>query len=136
MYLESTLSQLSKCKSANNLNFLFILVPIIFTQHYFWTGPSCGASTLSNRIQQKIFGNYDKSKHIIKNVSNTTVKVGISIIHLDVDEKNRILVTEGWIRMKWVDKDLVWDPANFGNVSVVRVDYNKVWTPDLVLFNR
>ena len=60
----------------------------------------------------------------------------MSIIHLDVDEKNRILVTEGWIRLKWVDKDLVWDPANFGNVSVLRVDYNKVWRPDLVLFNK
>ena len=68
--------------------------------------------------------NYDKSKHIIENVSNTTVKLGISIIHLDVDEKNRVLVTDVWTRLRWTDKDLVWKKENFGNVSNIKVNYD------------
>ena len=80
--------------------------------------------------------NYDKSKHIIENVSNTTVKLGISIIHLDVDEKNRVLVTDVWTRLRWTDKDLVWKKENFGNVSNIKVNYDAIWTPDITLYNR
>ena len=80
--------------------------------------------------------NYDKSKHIIENVSNTTVKLGISIIHLDVDEKNRILISDIWTRLKWTDKELTWKPSDFGNVSNIKVNYDSIWTPDITLYNR
>ena len=96
----------------------------------------CQSSTVSDRIRDKILANYDKSKHIIENVSNTTVKLGISIIHLDVDEKNRVLVTDVWTRLRWTDKDLVWKKEDFGNVSNIKVNYDSIWKPDITLYNR
>ena len=99
-------------------------------------GISCQSNDLSNKIRDKILKNYDKSKHIIENVSNTTVKLGISIIHLDVDEKNRILISDIWTRLKWIDKELTWKPKDFGNVSNIKVNYDSIWTPDITLYNR
>ena len=36
----------------------------------------------------------------------------------------------------WTDYQLRWNPADFGSISVVRVDPDKVWKPDIVLFNK
>ena len=35
----------------------------------------------------------------------------------------------------WKDEYLVWDPAEFGGVSSIRVPADKIWTPDLVISN-
>ena len=80
--------------------------------------------------------NYDKSKHIIENVSNTTVKFGVSVIHLDIDEKRRVLTSDLWMRLAWTDKDLTWKPEDFGNVSSLKVAHDSIWLPDITLYNR
>ena len=96
----------------------------------------CDSNTLSDNLKESIFSKYDKGKHIIHNISNTTVKVGMSVIHADIDEKNRVLVTDVYMRLKWFDKDLVWDKQKFGNVSQLRVNHEDIWKPDIVLYNR
>ena len=96
----------------------------------------CDSNTLSDNLKESIFSKYDKGKHIIHNISNTTVKVGMSVIHADIDEKNRVLVTDVYMRLKWIDKDLVWDKQKFGNVSQLRVNHEDIWKPDIVLYNR
>ena len=96
----------------------------------------CDSNTLSDNLKESIFSKYDKGKHIIQNISNTTVKVGMSVIHADIDEKNRVLVTDVYMRLKWIDKDLVWDKQKFGNVSQLRVNHEDIWKPDIVLYNR
>ena len=60
----------------------------------------------------------------------------MSVIHADIDEKNRVLVTDVYMRLKWIDKDLVWDKQKFGNVSQLRVNHEDIWKPDIVLYNR
>uniref|UniRef100_A0A182IKT6 Neurotransmitter-gated ion-channel ligand-binding domain-containing protein n=1 Tax=Anopheles atroparvus TaxID=41427 RepID=A0A182IKT6_ANOAO len=35
----------------------------------------------------------------------------------------------------WNDPKLTWDPANYGNLDVVRLDPTIVWRPDVVLYN-
>ena len=96
----------------------------------------CDSNTLSDNLKESIFSKYDKGKHIIHNISNTTVKVGMSVIHADINEKNRVLVTDVYMRLKWIDKDLVWDKHKFGNVSQLRVNHEDIWKPDIVLYNR
>ena len=96
----------------------------------------CDSNTLSDNLKESIFSKYDKGKHIIHNISNTTVKVGMSVIHADIDEKNRVLVTDVYMRLKWIDMDLVWDKQKFGNVSQLRVNHEDIWKPDIVLYNR
>jgi len=36
----------------------------------------------------------------------------------------------------WADFQLKWNPAEFGSISVIRVAPDKVWKPDIVLFNK
>jgi len=36
----------------------------------------------------------------------------------------------------WTDYQLQWNPAEFGSISVVRVAPERVWKPDIVLFNK
>ena len=101
-----------------------------------YVGISCQSTSLSGKIKDKLFKNYDKSKTIIQNVSNTTVKIGISVIHLDIDEKNRIMTSDLWMRFVWQDKELTWEPRNFGNVSNIKVKPDSIWKPDITLYNR
>lgn len=36
----------------------------------------------------------------------------------------------------WTDQQLRWDPLDYGEVTAIRVPANKVWKPDIVLFNK
>ncbi|VDM78271.1 unnamed protein product [Strongylus vulgaris] len=51
------------------------------------------------------------------------------------DEKNQILQTNVWLTMKWNDFQLRWNPADYGNISSLHVPCDRVWLPDIVLFN-
>ena len=92
--------------------------------------------TAAERLKEKVFANYDKNKHIVKNFSNTTVKLGISVISLKVEEENHSLISDIWMRLMWNDMDLAWNSEDFGGINVLRVNYDDVWRPDIVLYNR
>ena len=36
---------------------------------------------------------------------------------------------------RWVDEYLTWDPSDFGGVKSVRLSPNRVWIPDIMLYN-
>lgn len=40
-----------------------------------------------------------------------------------------------WLTIQWHDFQLTWDPTEFGNISSLRVPPDRVWLPDIVLFN-
>ncbi|KAE9418013.1 hypothetical protein Angca_007400, partial [Angiostrongylus cantonensis] len=62
------------------------------------------------------------------------------------DEKNQILQTNVWLTMKWNDFQLRWQPMNYGkysfclfssgNITNLHVPSDRVWLPDIVLFNK
>ncbi|RCN50789.1 Neurotransmitter-gated ion-channel ligand binding domain protein [Ancylostoma caninum] len=54
---------------------------------------------------------------------------------LTQDEKNQILQTNVWLTMKWNDFQLRWNPMDYGNISNLHVPSDRVWLPDIVLFN-
>lgn len=37
---------------------------------------------------------------------------------------------------EWEDEFLIWNPAEFANISTLRVPCNKLWLPDIVLYNK
>ncbi|GFR96270.1 neuronal acetylcholine receptor subunit alpha-10-like, partial [Elysia marginata] len=39
------------------------------------------------------------------------------------------------IDLIWHDPKLTWDPKKYGNIEVVRLPYDTVWLPDIVLYN-
>jgi len=41
-----------------------------------------------------------------------------------------------WLRFVWMDYQLQWDEADYGGIGVLRLPPDKVWQPDIVLFNK
>ncbi|XP_062860520.1 neuronal acetylcholine receptor subunit alpha-3 [Trichomycterus rosablanca] len=52
-----------------------------------------------------------------------------------VDEVNQIMETNLWLRHIWNDYKLRWNPKEFGGVEFIRVPSNRIWKPDIVLYN-
>ncbi|KAK6023454.1 Neurotransmitter-gated ion-channel ligand binding domain protein [Ostertagia ostertagi] len=43
--------------------------------------------------------------------------------------------TNVWLTLKWHDFQMRWNPVNYGEIKEMRVAPDKVWLPDIVLFN-
>src|ERR1700722_11182847 len=52
------------------------------------------------------------------------------------DERNQIMTTNAWIRQNWVDYKLTWNPADYDNITRIHIPHNKLWKPDVVLYNK
>ena len=52
------------------------------------------------------------------------------------DEKNQVLTTNVWFDHEWDDDLLKWDPADFGGIEKLQIPCDKLWLPDIVLYNR
>ncbi|XP_063231412.1 neuronal acetylcholine receptor subunit alpha-7-like isoform X2 [Bacillus rossius redtenbacheri] len=81
--------------------------------------------------------NYDPAVRPAENSSEPLkVVFGISLHHIiDVDEKNQILTTNCWLTQIWTDHHLKWNVSDFAGIRVIRVPYNRVWRPDIILYN-
>jgi hypothetical protein len=41
-----------------------------------------------------------------------------------------------WLRMYWQNTFLKWNPDSYGGIKKITVSKDKVWVPDLTLWNR
>ncbi|KAM7537482.1 hypothetical protein Aperf_G00000073625 [Anoplocephala perfoliata] len=80
---------------------------------------------------------YNKNLRPVANVNNTlTVFFGLGLLKLmDLDEVNQILTTNVWVELEWTDYKLVWEPEDFGGVTVLFIPSELLWLPDLLLYN-
>ncbi|CAL8067989.1 unnamed protein product [Calicophoron daubneyi] len=51
------------------------------------------------------------------------------------DEKNQVLTTIMWLDMKWTDYHFHWTPEEYGNIRQLNVPPERMWKPDLILYN-
>ena len=52
------------------------------------------------------------------------------------DEKNQVMTTNVWLDQEWRDELLTWDPDEFGGIKMIRIPCDKIWLPDIVLYNK
>ena len=52
------------------------------------------------------------------------------------DEKNQVMKLNVWLKIRWINHFLKWDPKDFDGVESITVEKEKVWIPDLTLWNR
>ncbi|XP_054160308.1 acetylcholine receptor subunit beta-like 1 [Oppia nitens] len=89
------------------------------------------------RLVRDLFRDYNKLIRPVE-MMNETVEVHfkISLVQLiNVNEKNQIMTANVWLQFNWDDYQLKWDEADYGGISVLRLPPDKVWKPDIVLFN-
>ncbi|XP_043089523.1 neuronal acetylcholine receptor subunit alpha-3 [Puntigrus tetrazona] len=96
----------------------------------------CG-SEAEHRLFSVIFSSYNPYIRPVENVSDPViVQFEVSMSQLvKVDEVNQIMETNLWLRHIWNDYKLRWNPKDFGGVEFIRVPSNKIWKPDIVLYN-
>ncbi|XP_025119623.1 neuronal acetylcholine receptor subunit alpha-4 [Bubalus bubalis] len=89
------------------------------------------------RLLKKLFSGYNKWSRPVANISDAVlVHFGLSIAQLiDVDEKNQMMTTNVWVKQEWHDYKLHWDPADYENVTSIRIPSELIWRPDIVLYN-
>ncbi|XP_068177578.1 neuronal acetylcholine receptor subunit alpha-3-like [Antennarius striatus] len=99
--------------------------------------PGGGASRAEEHLFRKLFRRYNQFIRPVENVTQpVTVEFEVSISQLvKVDEVNQIMETNLWLRHIWNDYKLRWVPAEFDGIQFIRVPSNKIWRPDIVLYN-
>nr|CAD2201584.1 unnamed protein product [Meloidogyne enterolobii] len=99
--------------------------------------PLIFGSDEEERLMVDIFRGYNSLILPMRNSSQPlTVKMGLQLLLLiNVDEKDQIMQSNVWLTLKWHDFQLKWNPVNYGGVKDLRVSLDKVWLPDIVLFN-
>uniref|UniRef100_A0A672ZIT9 Cholinergic receptor, nicotinic, alpha 6 n=1 Tax=Sphaeramia orbicularis TaxID=375764 RepID=A0A672ZIT9_9TELE len=85
----------------------------------------------------RLFRRYNQFIRPVENVSDpVTVEFEVSISQLvKVDEVNQIMETNLWLRHVWNDYKLRWAPVEYDGIEFIRVPSNKIWRPDIVLYN-
>ena len=52
------------------------------------------------------------------------------------DEKNQVMTTNIWLDQEWKDEMMQWDPKEFNGITKLQIPCDKLWLPDIVLYNR
>ena len=100
--------------------------------------PSVCAGEHEYRLTKYLLSNYEKSVRPVSNsAANLTIIYDVSIHQIiDVDEKNQILTTNCWITQEWNDTHLRWNASDFGDIKAIRLPWEVIWKPDIILYNK
>ncbi|UJR37392.1 hypothetical protein I4U23_030097 [Adineta vaga] len=80
---------------------------------------------------------YDPLERPVQNDSQTlSVSMNLALQQIiDFDEKNQVIVINGWIVLMWHDYSLRWEPKDYDNIETIRLPSTLIWTPDVLLYN-
>ncbi|XP_033637775.1 neuronal acetylcholine receptor subunit alpha-10-like [Asterias rubens] len=97
------------------------------------------ASDESYALLEDLFEKKKYNKYV-RPVLNESTPVNIRMeLYLsqinDVDEKYQTITTMIWLTQRWTDEYLKWDPAQYHNLSEIRLPSHLIWLPDTVLYN-
>ncbi|XP_063238844.1 neuronal acetylcholine receptor subunit alpha-7-like [Bacillus rossius redtenbacheri] len=89
------------------------------------------------RLLNELLDNYNTLERPVANESEPLeVKFGLTLQQIiDVDEKNQIVTTNAWLNLEWNDYNLRWNETEFGGVKDLRITPNKIWRPDILMYN-
>ncbi|KIH63981.1 hypothetical protein ANCDUO_05712 [Ancylostoma duodenale] len=51
---------------------------------------------------------------------------------INTDEVHQVLVLKEWLRMFWRDEFLTWNPAEYDNITEIKVPRSLIWLPDVI----
>ncbi|XP_048584080.1 neuronal acetylcholine receptor subunit alpha-10 isoform X2 [Nematostella vectensis] len=88
-------------------------------------------------LYKHLFANYSNVVRPVKRVEEVvpvSFDIGYSQM-VNLVEKNQILISNLWVRLKWYDPWLTWNESDFGGMKSIKVDPSCVWVPDIVLYN-
>lgn len=102
-----------------------------------WIGTGQVNGNEESQLIRHLFGTYSKNTRPVQHpVETVQVQVKLTLTNLiSLNEKEETLTTNVWIEIQWVDYRLSWNSSEHFGIEVIRVPYNMVWLPDIVLEN-
>lgn len=88
-------------------------------------------------LLRDILDGYDVRIRPVRNRSepiNLHVEFSLLAI-LDLDEKNQVFNTKGYLSYIWTDEFLQWNSTEYSDIELVMVHASDVWRPDIGLYN-
>ncbi|XGW29865.1 hypothetical protein V3C99_009146, partial [Haemonchus contortus] len=90
------------------------------------------------RLMVDLFRGYNSLVQPVRNKTELPMIIRIAmqlILLINVDEKEQVMHTNVWLTLRWRDFQMQWDPQDYGGITQIRVAPDKIWLPDIVLFN-
>jgi nicotinic acetylcholine receptor len=75
----------------------------------------------------KLISNYNKNLRPPQGTVQIKFSLNLNQI-INLIEKDQIILINAFIDHEWIDKRLSWDPSDYGNLSLIRISGEKVWT--------
>ncbi|GAB6022897.1 hypothetical protein CHUAL_006992 [Chamberlinius hualienensis] len=112
------------------------LIAVFFVAYFLQSCTAQDPST-QERLRQFLFGKYNKEIVPLGNETNPfTVILGLSVININkIELRSQTLDIDGWVQYKWSDSRLTWNPKEYDNINVIRVTTNRLWIPDVTVYN-
>uniref|UniRef100_A0A1I7X706 Neur_chan_LBD domain-containing protein n=1 Tax=Heterorhabditis bacteriophora TaxID=37862 RepID=A0A1I7X706_HETBA len=96
------------------------------------------ASDAEDRLMVDLFRGYNSLVQPVRNKTELPMIVKIAmqlVLLINVDEKEQVMHTNVWLTLKWHDFQMQWEPKDYDGITQIRVAPDKIWLPDIVLFN-
>lgn len=117
------------------LAFMLVAIIIIAISATYTSSTPEPLSISMTRLRRDLFKDYDKLLRPIYGPQKPVdLAFGLSLINMDM-EKDGTVILDTWVRSTWKDFRLKWDASAYGNISVLRIPSNQIWTPDVTLYN-
>ena len=118
-----------------------------------------GVNVQEENLMNVLFGRESQYNALITPIPNSSepldVYFGLTLAQIiNVYEKEQIVKVNVWLQLRWYDYQMKWNPDRYGQYQTdeqahssiaetgilgrlesIRVPPDRVWTPDLVLFN-
>ncbi|XP_060912477.1 acetylcholine receptor subunit epsilon isoform X1 [Labrus mixtus] len=90
-----------------------------------------------SHLIKHLFKNYNKNiRPVINPEEKVEVMIKLTLTNLiSLNEKEETLTTNVWVEIQWSDFRLSWNTSEHHGIDMLRIPYNYVWLPDIVLEN-
>ncbi|XP_063711538.1 neuronal acetylcholine receptor subunit alpha-2-like [Symsagittifera roscoffensis] len=91
------------------------------------------------KLQKYLFANPDYH-YMARPVKQTNTKIwanfSLSISQIvSIDMRNEAVTTSIWPTQEWYDEYMQWNPEDFGGITNTGVSPDRIWKPEIVLYN-
>uniref|UniRef100_A0A1B0BF32 Neurotransmitter-gated ion-channel ligand-binding domain-containing protein n=1 Tax=Glossina palpalis gambiensis TaxID=67801 RepID=A0A1B0BF32_9MUSC len=117
---------------------LITLLSLVLSSEVNSTPPlSFEANPDTKRLYDDLLSNYNRLiRPVVNNTETLTVWLGLKLSQLiEVNLRNQVMTTNLWVKQRWFDYKLRWDPEEYGGVEQLYVPSEHIWVPDIVLYN-
>ena len=119
-------------KKLVSIFFIFLLIQLIIPIQ-FVTAAKHNNYNYEQMLIDKLISNYNKNLRPPQGTVQIKFSLNLNQI-INLIEKDQIILINAFIDHEWVDKRLSWDPNDYGNLSLIRISGEKVWTPDTFVY--